>query len=515
MLLIKEIKSEKSLNNNDIKAFIIDYLKINADDLLSYEIKKKSLDARKKLHYVYNIVIELKNEKRFLKRKNIEIYHKPNIQIPKVNTDIKPIIVGYGPSGIFAAYYLLDAGIKSIVFEKGSRIDKREKDVERFFNTGIFNENSNICFGEGGAGTFSDAKLTTRINHPNINYIIDKFIKHGAPQEIKYESHPHIGTDIIRNVIKDITDYLINEGVEFHFDEEVNDFIIEDNKISGVITDKNKYYSDYVLLGLGHNSRNTISKLIDHNVYIETKDTAIGFRVEHPQLLINKNQYNESYSLDLPASEYFLRHKDDRDVYSFCMCPGGYVIASNARRNSICTNGMSYHNRNNELSNSAILIQVKKESYGNNLLDGFNYLERYENNIYELSNSYKAIAMNIKDYIDNELNDLIFKSSYPLDTYLYNFNNIFNDEENRIFKNALKDFDKKIPGFINEGIMVGLETRASSPIRIKRNNEYESINTKGLYPMGEGAGYGGGIMSCGLDGIRISEEIIKRIINSH
>lgn len=509
MLIVREIKAKKELDLNELKDLVRKKLKIDKTIVFDYfEIQKKAIDARKELFYIYNIIFEIQDENKYLKYSNVDKYEKINVEINKINSDIRPIIIGYGPSGIFAAYRLIEAGLKPIIFEKGSRINKREKDIELFFNKGIFNENSNVVYGEGGAGTFSDAKLTTRIKSPFISYITDIFIKHGAPNNIKYDSHPHIGTDLIRKVIENITDHLIDKGAEFHFDEEIIDFIIEDNQIKKVISNKKEYESNYVLLGIGHSSYKTVKKLFDKGVYIESKDTAIGFRVEHPQILIDKNQYGKFYNIDLPRSEYFLRHKDIKDVYSFCMCPGGFVIPSNNEINSICTNGMSYHDRSNHLANSAILIQVKKEEYGDDILGGFKYLEELEKKAYAISNSYCALAMNIKDYLNNELNDLIFESSYTLGITKYNLNNFYNEKDNEIFKRALLDFDKKIKGFIDEGIMVGPETRASSPIRIKRNEYLESINTKGLYPIGEGAGYGGGIMSCSLDGIRIADRII-------
>ena len=513
MLLVEQIKTKNELNEKELEFLIRQKLRINKNIKINHlEIKRKSIDARKELHYIYNVLIALDNENKYLKYKHVSKYNIVKNELIKIDSNIRPIIIGYGPSGLFATYRLFEAGLKPIVFDLGSRIQKREKDVELFFKQGIFNENSNVVYGEGGAGTFSDAKLTTRIKSNEIDYIIDIFIKHGANKEIKYEAHPHIGTDIIRRVIENITDYLIDNGVEFHFDEKVIDFIFDDNReIKAIVTDKNKYESNYICLGIGHSSYDTIKKLFERGVYIETKDTAYGFRVEHPKLLIDTNQYGKNYNSSLPSSEYFLRHKDIRGVYSFCMCPGGYVIPSNANKYSITTNGMSYQNRNNHLSNSAILIQISKDKFNNDIFKAMSYIDNIEYKAYEISKSYKALAMNIKDYINNELHPLIYDSSYSLGTTLYNFNNFFDEEDNEIFKKALLYFDTKIKGFIEYGIMVGPETHASSPIRIKRNEDCVSINSKGLYPMGEGAGYGGGIMSCGLDGIRIADKMIKKI----
>ena len=304
------------------------------------------------------------------------------------------------------------------------------------------------------------------------------------------------------SVLENITDALIDKGCEFHFFEEMKDILLdEDRKVIGIKTDIDTYKCDYLLLGIGHSGHNTFELLKQKDVYIEKKDIALGFRVEHPQSLIDERQTNNL--LD-EASEYLLRYKDTKGVYSFCMCPGGIVIPAMSEKETIVTNGMSYSSRDSGVANSAILIQVNADEFD----DGFIYLKQIERQAYEHSNSYKALAQNIKDFINNELNELKFKSTYPLDTVLYDFNNLFNESDAQILKKAFYDFDKKIPGFIESGIMVGPETRSSCPVRIKRDESGQSLNTKGLYPMGEGAGYGGGIMSCALDGIRIANAII-------
>lgn len=509
MLLIHELKLSLDEDESLLRKLISKKLKTKD---FKYQIYKKSIDSRKEPLFSYSVLVDIKDEDKYLRIKNVSKYLKPDTSVKKVNTDIKPIIIGYGPSGIFAAIRLFEAGIKPIIFEKGKRIDERKKDVEEFFNGGSFNPESNVQFGEGGAGTFSDAKLTTRIKDPFIDYILDTFIKFGADENIKINAHAHIGTDKITEVIKNITNYLIDNGVEFHFEEEVQELIIKDNVIKGVKTNKQEYYSDYCLLGIGHSAYKLIKNMYENGVYIESKDLAIGFRVEHPQTLIDDIQYHGIKHPKLEPSEYFLRYQDEKGVYSFCMCPGGFVVPSNSEANTIVTNGMSYHKRDNDLANAAILIQVSKDEFNEGALGGFDYLHNLEEKAYALSNSYKALSQNITDYLNDELNELKFKSSYCLGTHQYNFNDFFTDKQNEIFKKALLNFETKIPGFIN-GIMVGPETRSSSPVRILRNSNLESINTKGLYPMGEGAGYGGGIMSCSLDGIRIANKVIENLIN--
>lgn len=513
MLKISEIKVRLDENEAILKDLIIKKLKIKPSDLIDYKVYKRSLDARYETVYKYQVLVNVKNEDKYLKLKNVSLYKEENIDVIHINSDIRPIIIGYGPSGIFSCLRLVESGLKPIVFEKGKRIKDREIDVDRYFKEGILDEESNVQFGEGGAGTFSDAKLTTRIKSPYVEYILDTFIRFGAKDSIKYTPHAHIGTDEIRKIIESITDYLIDNGVDFHFSEPIEELLLDDNhKVIGVKTSKDIYKSPICILGIGHSAYKTIKMLDEKGVHIEPKDIAIGFRVEHPQELIDKNQLGE-VNINEP-SEYFLRYKDVKGVYSFCMCPGGLVVPSSSDSNRIVTNGMSYSKRDSGIANSAILIQVKKEEFNKGNLGGFDYLKEYEKKAYDLSNSYKAPACNIKDFINDSDNELIFNSTYSLGTIKYNLNKFFNKEDVEIFKKALLFFDKKINGFIDKGIMVGPETRSSCPIRINRNENCESINTKGLYPTGEGAGYGGGIMSCSIDGLRVADKVLINLRNT-
>lgn len=510
MILVSEIKLELNQDEKELEKLLLKKLRINKNELISFKVYKRSIDARKNAVYKYQLLVNCKNEDRLLKIKNVAKFNKIDTNVKHVNSDIRPIVIGYGPSGIFSTYRLVQAGLKPIVVEKGKRIDERVKDVEAFFQTGQLNINSNVQFGEGGAGTFSDAKLTTRIKDPFVEYILDVFIRFGAKEDIKYTPHAHIGTDCIREIIKRITDYLIDKGATFFFEEELKELILNDNhEVIGIQTNKQEIHSPICILAIGHSSYNTIKKLNKQNVHIVPKDISIGFRVEHPQSLINNNQKGDGKH----ACEYFLRYKDEKGVYSFCMCPGGIVIPATSDLNSVVTNGMSYAARNSGVANSAILIQVNKEEYPSGNLGGFEYLKHFEQKAYEYSNSYKALSSNIKDFINNTSNNLIFESTYPLGTTLCDYNDFFNKKDVEILKKALIYFDSKIPGFISEGIMIGPETRSSCPVRIERKTSLESINTKGLFPSGEGAGYGGGIMSCALDGIRVANKILENLTN--
>ncbi len=500
MLLVKGIKIRPEEDESRLKTLLEKRLR---HKIRSYRIYKKSLDARKQPFYVYSILVEIDNERKYL-GKDVSLFEEENLEVEYKERNETVIIAGYGPSGIFSAYRLMKAGYKVLVFEKGKRIMEREKDVALFFEKGILNTSSNVQFGEGGAGTFSDAKLTTRIKDPYIRYIIDVFIAHGADPKIAYENHAHIGTDHIRKIIASITDDMMKQDVEFHFEEEMEEILLdEDRNIMGIQTKKGTYSCDHLLIGVGHSAYETVKMLKEKGVYIEKKDIAIGFRVEHPQKLIDERQ---TKGIVEAANEYFLRYKGEKGVYSFCMCPGGMVVPAMSDEHTIVTNGMSYAARDSGIANSAILIQIGKEEFE----DGYAYLHGLEEKAYAISGSYKALSQNIKDFMEGKLSDLIFTSSYPLGTVLYDFNQFFTAKDLSILKEAFYDFDRKIPGFIEQGIMVGPETRSSCPIRILRNENYESVNTKRLYPMGEGAGYGGGIMSCALDGIRVANVLLLK-----
>ena len=517
MLIINEVKCSLNGDSNAIIKSLCHKLKCSFNDIADFKILKRSIDARQKndeLQYVYQLLVTIKNEERYLRYPFVKKYEYIELK-PRVITKEKTVnIIGYGPSGIFATYRLAQAGFKVKVFERGPRISKRRQKVDEFFKNGILDPNANVQFGEGGAGTFSDAKLTTRIKHPLIDYILDIFVENGANENIKIYAHPHIGTDVICEVISNITNQLMTMGVEFHFEEPLIDFIIENDTVLGIKTATDTYYSDITILAAGHSAFDIAQLLKKYHVDIKAKDMAIGFRVEHPQSLIDHKQYHDQSLVNiLGAAEYFLRFQGERGVYSFCMCPGGIVVPSSSEEHTIVTNGMSYAARNSGIANSAILIQVSVADYqSDDPLAGFYFLQHFEKLAYEKAGSYQALAMNIEDYINNELHPLKRLATYPLGTTLSNLNAFFPKELNDIFKQALLDFDRKIPGFISEGIMIAPETRSSSPIRITRNIDGEAVNTRNLYPIGEGSGYGGGIMSCALDGVKVADLILKKFI---
>ncbi len=516
MLRINNIKIS-ILNDNE------EYLVKKLNKLLNTKVKikdivKKSLDARDKnnILYVYELDIEVSNEERYLNNKNIIITPEEKYIFPETNLDknIRPIIIGSGPAGLFASYILAENGYKPIIYEQGEEIDKRVKTVEEFLNTNKLNPLSNIQFGEGGAGTFSDGKLNTLVKDKSFRgkKVFEIFIENGAPQDIMYINKPHIGTDLLRNIIKNMRNKIIELGGEFHFNSKLTNIIIENNKVKEIeINNQELIPCPILLLAIGHSSRDTFYLLKNKNINMENKPFAVGLRVMHDQELINKSQYGKLSNL-LPPANYKLTYttKDKRGVYSFCMCPGGYVINSSSEENRLVINGMSNHNRNSKSSNSAIVVTINEKDYGTNLLDGITYQRHLEELAYNIKQGSIPIQ-SYEDFINNVENKS--KSNVVKEikgSYEYaNLNKILPEYISNSIKEAMPEFDKKIKGFASSNpLFLGIESRTSSPVRILRN-EYGLSNIEGIYPCGEGAGYAGGITSAAIDGIKQAENIAK------
>lgn len=518
MLRINNIKLKLDEDKSILKDKIEGILNITINSLSIY---KESIDARREIVFVYTIDFVCKNENEVLMKYNnivtkvAEVKIEPVIKI-KDYKGLRPIIVGFGPSGIFAGLELARAGLKPIIFERGGNIEDRTNLVKEFWKSGNLDINSNVQFGEGGAGTFSDGKLTARVKGDAGKKALITLVEFGAPKEIVYEAHPHLGTDLLSGIIKNIRNEIIKLGGEVNFNSLVSDFIIEDNNIKGVVVAGTNYLSDKVILAIGHSARDTFKVIYNKKIECEFKEFAVGFRVEHKQELINKNQYKGHYkNKRLGSASYRLTHKtsNGRGVYTFCMCPGGIVVPSTSSKGCVVTNGMSYHSRALENANSAVLVQVKKEDFKNlNALSGIEFQQELEESAFKVSGSYKAPFQSIRDYVYSDGYLSKVKPSYSLGVVDYDINKLFSSNMNEALKEGLVNFNKKIPGFI-EGIMTGVESRSSSPIRIVRNKQYESLNIKGLYPVGEGAGYSGGIITSAIDGMKASEEIINNIIN--
>lgn len=516
MLRINNLKIRKDLSETEVIDYAIEKNHINKEDVLDMYISKKSIDARDKadVHYSYSIDLAVKDENKYKRLNKIKKLELPNFTV-KRNSKIKPVIIGAGPAGLFAALTLVQNGIKPIVIEQGKSVEQRKKDVEEFRKTGKLNINSNVQFGEGGAGTFSDGKLTTGINSPYCKKVLEEFVNFGAPKQILYLSKPHIGTDNLINIIKNIREYIISKGGEFLFNEKVTDFEFADNKISAVYCSK-KIETDTVILAIGHSSRDTFEKLFEKGINMEAKDFSVGVRIEHLQSMINEAQYGTITKLDLPPAEYKLAYHSPsgRSCYTFCMCPGGQVMASSSEENTIVTNGMSNFLRDGKNANAALLVGVNPSGFNSDSpLSGIYFQKDLEEKAFKLGGSnYFAPIQRVEDFLQNKKSEFIgtIEPSYKPGVTLSNLNDILPDFIANTLKEGILYFDTKLKGFANpDSILTGLETRTSSPVRILRNENLVS-NIDGLYPCGEGAGYAGGIMSAAVDGIKCAIEVLKK-----
>lgn len=523
MIRVRQISVD--IQKNDLKTKVALKLNIKENDIKKIKINKKSIDARKKpdLYFVYEVDVEVENEDIILnKNKNIDILKTPNEEYKFYITGDKklnhrPIIVGSGPAGLFTAYMLAMNNYNPIIIERGEDIDNRVKSVEKFWETGKLNINSNVQFGEGGAGTFSDGKLNTLVKDTLFRNkkVLEIFVENGANPEILYNNKPHIGTDKLREIIKNLRNKIIEKGGIFKYNSILNDIKIENERLKKVKINDEWIDTDILVLAIGHSARDTFKMLYDNKLNMEAKPFAIGIRIQHKQDMINKSQYGPKANLLKPAS-YKLTYKasNKRGVYTFCMCPGGYVVNSSSEENSLSINGMSNEARESENANSAIIVTVSPKDFGNNPLDGIKYQKKLEEDTYKIGNG-KIPIQTFKDFYDNKKTTKLgsinptFKGEYTLS----NLNNLFPHYINDVLKEGIKFFDKKIKGFAcDDAILAAIESRTSSPVRIIRDEFLES-NIKGIYPSGEGAGYAGGITSAAMDGIKVAEEIAKKYKN--
>lgn len=511
-----------SITSNNLIDKISNKLKIDKKDILKYNIVKKSIDARRKnnILFVYEVDVELLNEDKILKsNKSKDIFITPNLKYKynitgNITLNNRPIIVGSGPAGLFCAYFLAEAGYKPIILERGDKVDARVKKVEEFFNTNKLDINSNVVFGEGGAGTFSDGKLNTLVKDKlnRSRRIFEIFVECGAPKEIMYDAHPHIGTDILRKVVVNLRNKIIDMGGEFRFKSTVTDLIISNNKICGVIVNnKEKIESDVVVLAIGHSARDTFYMLKEKNILMRAKPFAVGVRIEHPREMIDSFQYGKFASI-LGPSSYKLTYKTKtgRGVYSFCMCPGGFVVNASSEYGYLSINGMSNYKRDERNSNSAIIVTVGPKDFGQDPMAGLEFQRELERKAYIAGHGLIPVQL-YKDFCKKKVSTK-FLDIYPNTKGSYNFANL-----NEIFPNYISDslkegidaFSHKIKDFNRkDAVLLGVESRTSSPVIIVRNEFGEAIT--GLYPAGEGAGYAGGITTSAMDGVKTFENIIKK-----
>jgi uncharacterized FAD-dependent dehydrogenase len=537
MIRITEIKlpieQADTLKHQDdqIKAAILKRLAITESDLIHFTIFKRGVDARKShaILYVYSLDVEVKNQSsllaKFKQDKHVNLapdtgYHfVANSLHPSKH---RPVIVGFGPAGIFAALILAQSGFKPIVVERGKEVRKRTKDTWDLWRKSILNPESNVQFGEGGAGTFSDGKLYSQIKDPK-HYgrkVIQEFIKAGAPEEIQYVSHPHIGTFKLVGMVEKMRQTIIELGGDIHFESRVNDIHIDNNEVQGISLQTGEYIAtNHLVLAIGHSARDTFEMVHNRGIYIEAKPFSIGFRIEHPQGLIDRARYGKSYSEDLltklGAADYKLVHhaNNGRSVYSFCMCPGGTVVAAASEPNRVVTNGMSQYSRNERNANAGIVVGITPEvDYPDHPLAGMAFQRELESNAFVMGGSnYNAPGQLIGDFLANKPSTQLgtVTPSYTPGVTLTNLADALPAFAISAMREAIPAFAKQVPGFdLADAVLTGVETRTSAPIRIKRNDEtLQSINTKGLFPCGEGAGYAGGILSAGVDGIKVAEAV--------
>jgi uncharacterized FAD-dependent dehydrogenase len=516
-------------NDTSIHKLAAKRLKIPPQAVLEVVIVRKALDARRKSNISFVYTLDVKAalpEGQVLARlkgdKDISVVHeyKPEV-IPAGQTKLEhpPVVVGLGPAGMLAALTLAQHGYKPIVLERGKNIEQRTRDVSKFWQTGQFDANSNVQFGEGGAGTFSDGKLTTRVNDPLMRQVLDIFIKAGAPAEIAYLHKPHIGTDKLRDVVKYIRQEIIALGGQVEFEAKVTDIDIKDGQLQGLVVNENRYVAcSAALFGIGHSARDTYEMLHQRGIAMEAKAFAIGVRIEHPQDVIDVSQYGIAAGHpQLKAADYALvYHAKDtgRTAYSFCMCPGGLVVAAASEIGGVVTNGMSLYNRASGIANSALVVNVMPEDFGSDILDGIHFQRKYEQLAFSCGGSnYHAPMQTVGDFLAGTTGSTTFvtKPSYKPGVLAADLHQCLPLFVTDTLAQALPEFERKIKGFAHpEAIMTGVETRTSAPVRIMRKNDFISLNTEGFYPIGEGAGYAGGIMSAALDGLNSAIAIIKQ-----
>lgn len=498
-------------------------LKIPEEKILNIKIIKRSLDARKKdrIVFVYTLELEVEDEAGIFERlkdpkaKLVEKEVPPSF--PRLRTESRPVVVGTGPAGLFAALRLTEYGLRPILLERGREVEKRVKDVERFWAERVLDPESNVQFGEGGAGTFSDGKLTTRVDDPRISYILRAMVDAGGKNEILYQAKPHIGTDRLRAVVTNLRKRLISLGCEVRFESRVTGFNILNGKIeSVVVNDGEEIKTNILILATGNSARDTYEVLHNSGVSLERKPFAIGVRVEHPQRLIDNIQYGRSTGHPkLPPADYLLTHnmpEKGRSAYSFCMCPGGAVIAASSEPGRLVVNGMSLSKRDSHYANSALVATVGPgdfDGFGEGPLAGIGFQRRWEEAAFKAGGgNYNAPSQRVTDFLASKSTSSTGQSSYRPGLTPSDMKECLPNYVIDTLLAALPYFERKMRGFISkEAVLIGVETRTSAPVRITRGADFQSVNTKGLYPCGEGAGYAGGIVSSALDGIRVADAI--------
>ncbi|MBQ6947127.1 MAG: hypothetical protein IJN42_03680 [Clostridia bacterium] len=474
----------------------------------SFRILKRSVDARKEpVRFVYNLEAAFDGA---------PLPQPVRLEVPKKTSADRPIVIGFGPCGMFAALILAKSGLRPLVLERGKTVTERQKDIDGFWAGGPLNPNSNVQFGEGGAGTFSDGKLTTLIGSPLCAEVLETFIECGAPEEIRWLARPHIGTDILRNVVRSMRKKIIEYGGEIRFEQQVNDLVIENGILQGVVTDE-LLPAHHAILAVGHSARDTMEMLYRKGIHLVPKAFSVGARIEHPQELINLSQYGKA-AVHLGAADYKLSYHTTkgRGVYTFCMCPGGLVVGAASEEGGLVTNGMSYHARDAHNANAALLVGIEPADYGDgHPLSGIRFQRELEQAAFQAGGgNYCAPCQRLEDFMAGRVGTVsgIVAPTYRPGVTPAALDRVLPDFVCEAMREALPVFGKRIKGYdMADALLTGPESRTSSPVRITRNEEMEAANVTGLYPAGEGAGYAGGIMSAAVDGIKVALKIIEQL----
>lgn len=534
MIRLTEIRLPLTHEEGELREAIAKKLRIPAQQVLSFTLFKRGYDARKKtnIQLIYTLDVEVANEAELLAtfsddphvRITPDMEYKFVAQAPADLTE-RPVVIGFGPCGLFAGLVLAQMGFKPIIVERGKEVRERTKDTFGFWRKRTLNPESNVQFGEGGAGTFSDGKLYSQVKDPNFygRKVITEFVAAGAPEEIMYVSKPHIGTFKLVTMIEKMRATILELGGEIRFSTRVDDIHQQDGRITGVtLSNGEVLHSRHVVLAVGHSARDTFEMLYQRGVYMEAKPFSVGFRIEHKQSMIDEARFGPSAGHPiLGAADYKLVHhcKNGRTVYSFCMCPGGTVVAATSEEGRVVTNGMSQYSRAERNANSAIVVGIDPErDYPGDPLAGIRFQRELESGAYHLGGAnYDAPAQTIGDFLagrePNALGDV--EPSFTPGVKLTDLSKALPAFAIEAIREAIPAFDRQIKGFASDdGLLTGVETRTSSPICIKRGKDFQSINLQGFYPAGEGAGYAGGILSAGIDGIKVAEAVARDMLKA-
>ncbi len=483
------------------------------------KILNKTLDARDPEQFYYELSLVVQTSDSFANTENLPLYaENPAKEIKSTHRTERPIVIGFGPAGMFAALELIAYGLKPIIFERGKRLEERSLDVQRFRKERVLDPESNIQFGEGGAGSYSDGKLFSRkSNTEYINKVLDTFIKFGAPEEIGYVSKPHLGTDVLCKIVRNIRNYVLEHGGEIHYQSKMTDILLLDNAVIGVVINEEKeYHCSSLYLAVGHSARDTFRLLQNKGIFLEQKPIAVGVRVEHPAELINQMRYGEKYK-DFPglgAATYSLNYTDRkirRGVYTFCMCPGGEVMNASSEQGMLVVNGMSYSRRASAFSNAALVVTCKVEDYcSTDPLAGVEFQKDIERKAFRAGGgTWQVPAQNLMDFLSRKTSARLNENSCATGTAAADMRELFPAFVNDALVAAFRTWEKIYPTFVSpHALLIGAETRTSAPLKIVRSDAFESVNIKNLYPIGEGSGYTGGITSSAADAIRAVEAVM-------